>query len=207
MSGRIINPRVNIPPTIEQGDTVSWSDFPFVDAQGVALDATGYTLTYTIAGKAAPLSVQAAVQGTGWLSTLTSVQTGQLTPGQCWWQAQLQLNPPASPPVVITAARGELTVVPNLVGQSANYSGLSAAEQSLAAWQAALGALTGTTGPAVESYRIGEREMRYRNMPEILSVIAYWQSKVINEQTKNSIAQNQGNPRKRYARFPGRGPW
>jgi hypothetical protein len=53
-------------------------------------------------------------------------------------------------------------------------------------------------------YRIGDRELRYRNMDEILKAIAYWNIEVINEQTKSSISQNQGNPRKLYARFPGK---
>lgn len=194
MAGKIIEPRVNIPKLIEQGDTVTWVDQPFTDDQSVLYNAAGFTLTYTLAGVTAPLNVVAAAQGVGWLTTLTASQTGALTPGQYWWQATL-----SGGGVVVTVARGDLRVVANLANQSAGYSGLSTNEQNLKAAEAQLAAVSST-----ESYRIGDREMRYRMTKDIQDTIAYWNAKVINEKTANSIAQNQGNPRKLYARFPSR---
>ncbi len=199
MTGQIVEPVVKIPAQIEQGDSVTWIDEPFLDAEGSSYDATGYTLTYTLAGATAPLSVSGTAQGTGWLVALTTAQTAALTPGTYWWQAVLTATS-----FQRTVARGELSVIANLASQSSGYSGLSAAEQNLASWKAALAALSGVSGPPVELYRIGDREMRYRNIPEVRAAIAYWQAEVINEQTQNSIAQNQGNPRKLYARFPSR---
>lgn len=203
MAGKIIAPVVNIPPLMEQGDTVSWLDQPFTDEEGTLYDSSGYALSFTIAGATAPLTVAAGAQGTGWKAALTAAQTGALSAGKYWWQAQL-IGTGANTGTVITVARGELTVIASLANAAAGFSGLSAAEQSLASWQAALAALAGTTGPAVESYKINDREMRYRNIPEILAAIAYWQTKVTDERTASSISQNQGNPRKRYARFPAR---
>ena len=68
MAGKIIEPRVNIPPLIEQGDTVSWFDEPFTDDQGVLYNAGGFTLTYSIAGPTAGVNAASAPQGVGWLS-------------------------------------------------------------------------------------------------------------------------------------------
>lgn len=207
MTGKFIDPAVNIPPTIQQGDSVQWVDVPFYDQDGNTYAAPIYSLMFSLAGATAPLIVTAAALGTGWITTITPAQTAPLQPGTYWWQAQLQL----APNFVATLARGELTVVPNLAVQVAGYSGLSQAEQALGLWQNALAALTGANGTAVKSYKINEREMSYRDITEIQAAISYWQIQVNNEQTTNSISQNQGNPRKMYARFPGRGnpnsPW
>lgn len=199
MTGKIVEPRVNIPPIIEQGDTVTWVDYPFTDLTGSVYDATGYTLTYTIAGANAPLIAPAMAEGTSWQMALTASQTSGVAVGKNWWQAAL-----SAAGFNLVVARGDLTIDVNLALVSAGYSGLSATEQSLNAWQAAMSALSGTNGPAVESYRIGDREMRYRDMNQIMDAIGYWQAKLVNEKTANSIAQGKGNPRKLYARFPSR---
>jgi hypothetical protein len=194
MAGVLIDPVVNIPILIEQGDSPSWLDNPFSDAGGVSYDSTLYTLTYTLAGPTAPLTVAGVVTGSGWQTNMTPAQTAALTPGTYWWQAVL-----AATGFSLTAARGELTVVANLALQPAGYSGLSQNEQN---YQAAQQLLANTT--ATESYKIATREMRFRMTADIIASIAYWNIAVINERTQNSISQNQGNPRKLYARFPGR---
>jgi hypothetical protein len=201
VAGKIIEPRVNIPPLIEQGDTVSWPDEPFTDDQGAVYNATLYTLNYSIVGASAPLIVTAATEGVGWLTTLTPTQTATLAPGASWWQAQLKSSDNS---IVVTVARGQILVSINLANAPTGYSGLSVAAQNLAAAKVALAALTGNGGAPVDTYRIGDREMKYLKPADALAAIAYWQGVVINEQTANSIAQNQGNPRKLYARFPGR---
>lgn len=194
LMGKLIDPRVNIPPLIEQGDTPSWIDEPFGDELGNTFSSAGYVLTYTLAGPTTPLVITGAVMGTGWTSSITAAQSGALTPGPYWWQATL-----SAASFALTVARGDLTIVANLALQSAGYSGLSLAEQSLAAAQAQL-----AQASATESYKIATREMRFRMTKDLLDGIAYWNAMVVNERTANSIAQKQGNPRKLYARFPGR---
>jgi hypothetical protein len=200
MTGQVIAPRVNIPPSIQQGNLVTWEDVPFSDAGGSTYASDAYGLQYAIAGQNQPLTVNAAASGRGWLTTLSVAQTAGLSPGLCWWQAVLTATGFA-----LTVARGQLVIVANLATVGVGFSGLSEAEQALKNWQAALAALCGSNGkPPVQSYRIGSREMRHSDISEILQAIAYWQSQVLKEQTANSIAQGQGNPRKLYARFPNR---
>lgn len=198
MAGKIIDPRVNIPPRFQQGDSVTWDDFPFEDIDGVLYQSSGYALVYTIAGTNAPVTVTATALGTGWTSALSIAQSANVAAGKNWWQAQLMATGFAA-----TVAKGELWVDANLVGQSAGYSGLSLAEQNLNTCKAAAAALSGSNGAAVKSYRIGDREMTYRDIAEIFQMIDRLQAEVNNERTASSIAQNQGNPRKLYARFPG----
>ncbi len=197
MPGKLIDPRVRIPSLIQQGDTVAWVDDPFADIEGGTYDSTGFTLTYTVIGPA-KLTAAAAALGSGWETTISAAQSASLTAGQYFWQARI------AGAVSITVARGELKVITDLSQQGAGYSGLSQAEQTLATWESALAALTGAQGSPVESYKVGEREMRYRNVPEILQTIAYWRAKVISERTADSISQGQGNPRKLYFRWPSR---
>jgi len=204
MAGKLIDPIVKIPTKIEQGDTVTWIDEPFTDEQGSTYDATVYGLKYTLAGpftggllQAAPVSFTAAVQGAGWEMTLTPTQTAALAAGLFRWQAQLTATG-----FELTVARGDLTVIANLANVAVGYSGLSAAQNALAQWEAALAALAGASGPPVKSYRIGTRELTYRDVKEIRDAIAFWKGKVIHERVAESLAQNQGNPRKSYVRFP-----
>lgn len=206
MSGRLIDPVVRIPPTIQAGDTVTWTDESFTDSQGTPFNATGFGLQYTIVGPfvngilapgGAPLQFTAAAQGQGWLMTLNPSDTAPLFAGSYQWQAQLTATNFA-----LTVARGDLEVVANLAGVSAGYCGWSQAETALAQWQTAYAALAPTTGSPVKSYRIGTREFTYRDLKEVESAIAYWNAVVTSERTRSSISQNQGNPRKLYARFP-----
>ncbi len=190
---QLVDPRVNIPTTVEQGDTPSWEDKPFFGGEpGVTYDATRYALTYTLAGPTTPLTLTGTPTGVRWTTAFTAAQSSGLTPGQYWWQAVL-----SAANFALTVARGPILVIANLAQQAAGYSGLSQAEQNLAAAQAQLAAVGST-----ESYKIATREMKFRMTEDILNGIAYWNAIVINERTKNSIAQNQGNPRKMYARFP-----
>jgi hypothetical protein len=202
--GKFLEPVVQFPALITQGDTASWQDQGFIDNLGNAYYSENWNLVYTIAGAISPLQLTAAAEGNGWQTTITAAQSATLQPGgdDWWWQAQLISNTDSSQ--VGTLAKGQFSVLVNLALQAAGYSGLSDAQQNLAAWRAALAALSGAGGSPVEMYRIGDRELRYRNMDEILKAIAYWNIEVINEQTKSSISQNQGNPRKLYARFPGK---
>jgi hypothetical protein len=206
VSGRLIDPVVHIPPTIQAGDTVTWTDESFTDSQGTPFNATGYGLQYTIVGPLVngvlapggePVQFTAAAEGMGWLMTLQPSDTAGWFAGAYQWQAQL-----IATNFALTVARGELAVVANLAGVSAGYCGWSQAETALAQWQTAYAALAPTSGSPVKSYRIGTREFTYRDLKEVESAIAYWNAVVTSERTRSSISQNQGNPRKLYARFP-----
>lgn len=198
MPGKFIEPRVRIPAEIQQGDSPSWIDEPFYDIEGTVYNADGYTLTYYITGPTSPANVVATAQAAGWSSALTAQQTSGFTPGTYWWQAKL-----TAANITLTIARGELTVLADLATKGAGYDGRSPNEIRLGQIETALAALTGANGAAVKSYRIGEREMTYQDIPALQTEHARLTRVVLNERTTNSIAQGQGNPRKLYARFPG----
>src|ERR1700750_2982586 len=120
MSGIFIDPTVRIPISIEQGDSVSWTDDPFYDYTGATYGGGSYTLTYTIlpqiGNKSAPLSVAATPVGAGWLTQMTTQQTAALVAGTCLWQATLSATNYQG-----TVARGTLEVIMNLAQAGAGY--------------------------------------------------------------------------------------
>lgn len=201
MSGILVNPRVTIPPQLQQGGASSWMDAPFSDAGGVLYQSADYVLAYTLAGPTAPVTLTGAAQGTGWLSQISSVQTAALAADVYYWQARLTANADAS---VIEVARGQLLVEIDFSRAGVGFDGRTEAAQNLSKWKAALAALSGKNGPPVSSYRVGMREMRYQDIGDVMKSIAYWQAQVLKETTADSIKQGQGNPRKTYVRFPGR---
>jgi hypothetical protein len=203
MPGRLLDPTVNVPPIVQQGDTVTWIDEPFSDVDGTLYAAIDWNLIFTIiqnGGTTGPLSVTAAPQGSGWLTTLTPTNTQAFVPKAAYqWQVQL-VEIVGS--IVVTAAIGHMNVVANLATATAGYDGRSLAFIALQQCEANLAAALSGTSIAVLSYKVGTRELRYREVEDIQRAISYWSAKVISEQNKNSIAQNQGNLRKTYFRFP-----
>lgn len=207
MSGRLIDAKVNVPPIVQQGDTETWIDESMTDAGGVLYTAADWNLVFSYlqnAGTQGPLSVTAARQGSGWLTTLSVSATTALVPGTVYlWQSQLVgITSGVTLGLAVTVDDGTFKVLPNLAAQVAGYDGRSMAVKSLMAWRAAMAALSGQGGAPVLSYKVGTRELRYRDMTDIMAQISYWQAEVIKEKNAESIANNRGNLRKTYARFP-----
>jgi hypothetical protein len=209
MSGRLLDPLINVPPAIQQGDTTTWIDLPQSDVEGTLYTAADWNLVFSYvqnAGSAGPASVTAAAEGTGWLTTLSATATQAMVPLALYnWQVQLvgKTGDQISEGIVITVDTGSFLVQANLATVSAGFDNRSLNVRTLLALQAGLAAAAGTGGAPVLSYKIGTRELRYRDVADLLKAIEYYQAAVISEQVKGSLAQNQGNPRKLYMRFPG----
>ena len=185
---------MNIPAQITAGDSASWTDAPFIDAQGRLLDASVYTLKHLLRGPAA-LDLTAVSDGKGWKSSLTTTQSATLTAGAYTVVAQVSKSGER-----ITVGSGRLTVLPDLSAQAAGYDGRSLAEKALADAESALADLT-RSGAKVKEYKIGTREARYYTAPELISAITFWKARVMNERTAQDIANGLGNPRNLMVRF------
>ena len=70
---------MNIFSTLISGDSATWNDGAFSDAQGKRYDSS-YTLQYSLRGPVA-LTLTAVANGLGWTTTLTPTQSATLTPG------------------------------------------------------------------------------------------------------------------------------
>jgi hypothetical protein len=185
-----------IPANLTAGDSASWTDDPFVCADGISRDASKYALSYELRGTGAPLTLNAAVQGTGWKTSITTVQSAALMAGLWFWVAILTATGER-----ITAARGEVTVAADLAAvTSQTFDGRSLAERSLADAELALGNLT-ASGKKTKKYTIGTRNAEYFTAPELIAAISYWRIRVANERAAKSISDGLGNPRNLMTRF------
>lgn len=189
----IVSPYIaQIPTLFRQGDSATWTDRPLVDPNGVAYDAANYVLKYTLAGPTAPLVLTAVADGPSWVTTLTTTQSEALTAGRYAWCAQLFATD-----VRITIAEGELTVEADLSSVAAGFDPRSQAEIALDQARAAYANFS-SSGGAVQSYRIGSREMVFHTLADIQSQVNYWQSQVTRERRRGN--SNRLSTRLRFER-------
>lgn len=167
-----------IPSAFRKGDSASWSDTPFLDANGVMHDSSGYTLKYALAGPVAAVTLTAAADGSGWKTTLTTTVSATLAAGKYWWAAQLFATGER-----ITINEGELTVEADLASAGANYDERTQAEKALADAEAAL-AVFQSSGGRIQAYTIGSRTMTFQKDADILAVVKYWRSRVVAEKSR-----------------------
>lgn len=191
---------MNIFGEIQQGDSATWNDDAVTlgDPSGelsVNYTSAGYALKYELRGPGAPLTLTAAVNGSGWTTTLTPAQSAGLTPGTWWWAAFFSATG-----VRITAGKGEFLVTPDISATVGTFDGSTTAETALKAAEAALASFTSSNGK-IKKYTIGSRSMEFATVPEILQVISYWKARVLTEQSAKSVAQGLGDPRRLFVRF------
>lgn len=179
----VTNPYVaGIPRTFKQGDSPTWSDALFVDANGVQYDSSSYTLKYALAGPiSSPLVLYATPNGNAWQTTLTTDQSSSLTPGLYWWQAQIFAN---ELPFRLTIAEGELTVEPDLALAGGNYDNRTVAEKALSDAENAL-AMFRASGGRLQDYTIGTTHIAFQSDRELLEVIKHWRERVAEERSKS----------------------
>ncbi|SHM05873.1 hypothetical protein SAMN05216428_112103 [Nitrosospira sp. Nsp11] len=185
---------MNIFNCLQRGDSASWSDSSFTDAQGVRYDSSAYTLVYELRGPAS-VTLDAVADGQGWKTTLTLEQSGTLLPGIYTFAAYAK-----AAGVRVTAATGTLTITPDLSLATVGHDSRSMAEKALADAEAALANLN-ASGKRIREYSIGSRSAKYYTAAELLEAISFWKIKVRNERHIKAMANGLGNPSNLLARF------
>lgn len=190
-----------IPSTLTAGDSTQWIDYPFADNIGNPVDATAYSLTYSLRGpiSGASLDLAGTASGTGWTFALTTVQTAALNTGatanKWYWQAYA-----AKSGVRLTAGDGVLVVRPNLASISGTaYDGSSDAEQILATIEAAIKARM--SGDAITEYTIGSRSLKKEPTTALLTMRDRYRLIVSRQRTAQMIKNGLGNPTRLGVRF------
>lgn len=165
--------------------TVSVDGYPASD---------GWTLSYALRGPSA-IDLTATPVGQQYRVQASAATTAAWIPGDYSWSRYVTLSGQR-----YSAGSGWLVIRPNLAAQVAGYDGRSQAEKALADAETALATFKSTNG-RVKKYTIGQRSMEFSTSAEILQVISYWKTKVLNAQTADSIANGLGNPRNLMTRF------
>jgi hypothetical protein len=193
---------MRIPAILTAGDSAAWVDYAFGDPlNGGSIDASSYTLSYSIRGPiaAAQLDLPGTASGTSWAFALTSAQSAAFndsaSPLKWFWQAYATKSGAR-----VTAGQGVLLVRPNLAGFSnAKFDGRSQAEQNLAAIEAEISARI--TGGATIEYTIGTRSLKKEPMAALMQLRSQYRLTVSRERRAQAIANGLGNPQKLGIRF------
>ena len=191
---------MNIPSTIRAGDTVKWRDDASTDVFGNEVTSSVWTLKYYLrtntAGEAA--TVTGSAYGTGWEFTLSATTTSAFLAGDWYWNA---IATRTSPDETLTLGNGYLKVQTALSysGTASAYDGRTQAQKDLDAVQAAIRAIV--DGGVVQEYRIGTRNLKKYDLPDLIQLEGKLKAEVKREQQAELIANGLGNPRNMFVRF------
>lgn len=192
---------MRIPNTITAGDSAAWVDLPFADTLGMPVDATAYTLGYSLRGPVAGagLDLVGTASGTGWAFALSTAQSLALNTGatvaRWYWQAYATKSG-----VRLTAGEGQLNVRPNLAAISTGtFDGRSQAEQILSTVESAISARI--NGDAVTEYTIGSRSLKKEPMGELIKLRDRYRTIVSRGRKAQAIKNGLGNPTRLGVRF------
>jgi hypothetical protein len=189
---------VNIPTTIRAGDTVKWRDDASVDVFGNEITSSDWTLKYYLRTNTASEGATStgSAYGTGWEFTLSASTTADFDAGNWYWTAVATKDSE-----VITLGNGSLTVEAALTysGTPGAFDGRTQAQKDLDAVQAAIRAIV--DGGVVQEYRIGTRNLKKYDLPDLIQLEGKLKAEVKREQQAELIANGLGNPRNMFVRF------
>jgi len=189
---------VNIPTTIRAGDTVKWRDDASTDVFGNEVTSSDWTLKYYLRTNTASEGATStgSAYGTGWEFTLAASTTANFDAGNWYWTAVATKDSE-----VITLGNGGLTVEASLTysGTPGAYDGRTQAQKDLDAVQAAIRAIV--DGGVVQEYRIGTRNLKKYDLPDLIQLEGKLKAEVKREQQAELIANGLGNPRNMFVRF------
>jgi hypothetical protein len=189
---------LNIPAQIIIGDTVTWltDDLAGLDPlTGLSTTYTNdlYTLSWALRGAVA-LSLTAVASGTGYKTTITSVQSATLMAGNYFWQAFVTKAGNR-----VTIGSGQSQVVSNLAVGTDAYDGRLEVEKMLDAVTAAIQARL--TGGAVLKYQIKGRDLERDPIPDLILLRDRLKVEVSRAKAADKMAQGLGDPRRLFVRF------
>jgi len=190
---------VNIPSEIRAGDTVKWRDDSSTDVFGNEIKSDEWTLKYYLRSNVRPglaHTTTGSVYSTGWEFTISATDSAAFDAGDWYWQAIASKGSEK-----ITLGYGKLTVEVNLEysGIPGAFDGRTQAKKDLDAVQAAIRTLI--SGGAVQEYKIGNRNLKRYDLPDLIQLEGRLKAEVKREEQAEMIANGLGNPRNMFVRF------
>jgi len=189
---------VNIPSEIRAGDTVKWRDDSSTDVFGNEIKSDEWTLKYYLRTNQRPNghTSTGSVYSTGWEFTISATDSADFDAGTWYWQAIATKSSEK-----ITLGYGKLTVEAALEysGTPGLFDGRSQAKKDLEAVQTAIRTLI--AGGAVQEYKIGNRNLKRYDLPDLIQLEGRLKAEVNRENQAELIANGLGNPRNMFVRF------
>lgn len=146
--------------------------------------ATGYVLTYYIAGPTKPDPIVATADGTGFTVSLSTAYTTALQAGDYWIEGKV-----TGADGTFTVYAANIRVLPNFTSAEAGYDGRSHARKMLDSIDSASLAAGGNR--IVEYTIFGERSVKTMTTQEWQSWRVYWQGEVANEERQAGIDRGE----------------
>jgi len=191
---------VNIPSTIRAGDTVKWRDDASTDVFGNEVTSSVWTLKYYLRTNTASegATITGSAYGTGWEFTIAAGTSADFDAGNWYWQAIATRTDPAE---TLTLGNGAFVVKAALSYSDTPgaFDGRTQAQKDLDAVQAAIRAIV--DGGVVQEYRIGTRNLKKYDLPDLIQLEGKLKAEVKREQQAELIANGLGNPRNMFVRF------
>lgn len=186
---------VDIPtkePTIfTAGDTVKWTrDLPDY------LSGDGWVLTYAFRNGAGKFDATASGAGATHSVTIAAATTKQVSPGVYQWAAYVTK---AAASERYEIARGAVVVLQNMA-EAAAVDTRTTARKAVDDLRAAM-AVMRSSGGRVQRYRIGDREMEFSSIGDMLKLLRYWESQVASEDAADRMSQGLGSRTRVQVRF------
>lgn len=190
---------LNIPSEIIIGDTITWNTERLQGLDPLTGLLTTYAnniyvLSWALRGAVA-LSLTAVPSGTGYRTTITSVQSATLISGFYFWQAFVTNGSGNR----VTIGSGQTQAIANLALGTNAYDGRLDVEKMLDAVTAAIQARL--TGGAVVKYQIKGRDLERDPIPDLIALRDRLRVEVARSRAADKIAQGLGDPRRLFARF------
>jgi hypothetical protein len=190
---------MQIPSTIQAGDTVSWIDASGTDTLGNAVTSTSWTLTYYLrfnaASEAATVVGSARADG-GWNFTVSAATSAGFDAGTWYWQA---LATSGSDKLTLGAGTFAVKASLSYTGSAGAFDGRTQAEKDLEAVQGAIRSII--SGGAVQQYSIGSRAITKMRMEDLLALESKLKAEVNRERAAEKVAAGLGNPGTMFVRF------
>ena len=189
---------MNIPSEIRAGDTVKWRDDSSTDVFGNEIKSDEWTLKYYLRTNESPSghTTTGSVYGTGWEFTISATDSASFDAGTWYFQAIAEKG---SEKITLGSGRLTVEVALDYTGTPGLFDGRTQAKKDLEAVQAAIRTLV--AGGAVQEYKIGNRNLKRYDLPDLIQLEARLKAEVKREEQAELIANGLGNPRNMFVRF------
>lgn len=160
----------------------------------------GWTLVYylRLRSGAGAIDLTATPEGADYRIQVPASGAGSTalwTPGVYSWESRVTKGTEK-----YTLERGQITVHADITAAGGTFDSRSQAQKAYDDARAAYAAFSASNGTK-RSYRIGEREVTFASVADIVQVINYWAVELRREQRREALAKGLADPSKTYVRF------
>lgn len=190
---------MKIPKTVRAGDYVQWVLNSSTDNFGEPISSPDWSVIYYFRTNKdfEGATASSTAYNDGFKFTLDSSVTENFEAGTWYYQAIANKSGAEKQ----TIASGKIEVLPNLAFTGSNPSALdnrTQAKKDLDAIEATIRAIS--TGGAVQEYKIGNRDVKKYDLPELIMLRDKLKAITVREDKAEMIANGLGNPHNLYVR-------